>query len=145
MNTAIIRGTQGLGFAIPINTAQNVAQQLIASGTVQHPYIGVQMVALTPQVKQFVNQAPNSKIRVEEETGVLVVQVGKSTPAAKAGLRAGDVISEANQQPIDKVSTLQKLVDQVGVNGQLAVTVKRSDRLVALKISPEQLPTVDTQ
>jgi S1-C subfamily serine protease len=145
VNTAIIRGTQGLGFAIPINTAQSVARQLIATGTVQHPYIGVQMVALTPQVKQFVNQAPNSKIRVEEDNGILVVQVGKGTPAAKAGLRAGDVISEVNQQPVDKVNTLQRLVDQVGVNGQLDVTVKRDDRLVALKISPEQLPTVEAQ
>ncbi len=145
VNTAIIRGTQGLGFAIPINTAQSVARQLIATGTVQHPYIGVQMVALTPQVKQFVNQAPNSKIRVEEDNGILVVQVGKGTPAAKAGLRAGDVISEVNQQPVDKVNTLQRLVDQVGVNGQLDVTVKRDDRLVALKISPEQLPTVEAR
>ncbi len=145
VNTAIIRGTQGLGFAIPINTAQNVARQLIATGTVQHPYIGVQMVALTPQVKQFVNQAPNSKIRVEEDNGILVVQVGKGTPAAKGGLKAGDVIAEVNQQPIDKVSTLQRLVDQVGVNGQLDVTVKRSDRSMALKISPEQLPTVESQ
>ncbi len=145
VNTAIIRGTQGLGFAIPINTAKSVAQQLIATGTVQHPYIGVQMVALTPQVKQFVNQAPNSKIRVAEDNGILVVQVGKDTPAAKGGLKAGDVISEVNQQSVDKVTTLQKLVDQVGVNGQLDVTVKRSDRLVALKISPEQLPTVEAQ
>lgn len=145
VNTAIIRGTQGLGFAIPINTAQSVARQLIATGTVQHPYIGVQMVALTPQVKQFVNQAPNSKIRVEEDNGILVVQVGKGTPAAKAGLRTGDVISEVNQQPVDKVNTLQRLVDQVGVNGQLDVTVKRDDRLVALKISPEQLPTVEAR
>lgn len=145
VNTAIIRGTQGLGFAIPINTAQSVARQLIATGTVQHPYIGVQMVALTPQVKQFVNQAPNSKIRVEEDNGILVVQVGKGTPAAKAGLRTGDVISEVNQQVVDKVNTLQRLVEQVGVNGQLDVTVKRDDRLVALKISPEQLPTAEAQ
>jgi len=145
VNTAIIRGTQGLGFAIPINTVQSVARQLIATGTVQHPYIGVQMVALTPQVKQFVNQAPNSKIRVEEDNGILVVQVGKGTPAAKAGLRAGDVISEVNQQPMNKVNILQRLVDQVGVNGQLDVTVKRDDRLVALKISPEQLPTAEAQ
>ncbi len=145
VNTAIIRGTQGLGFAIPINTAQSVARQLIATGTVQHPYIGVQMVALTPQVKQFVNQAPNSKIRVEEDNGILVVQVGKGTPAAKAGLRAGDVISEVNQQPMNKVNILQRLVDQVGVNGQLDVTVKRNDLLVALKISPEQLPTAEAQ
>ena len=144
VNTAIIRGTQGLGFAIPINTAQAVAQQLIATGEVQHPYIGVQMVALTPQVKQYINQAPNSQMRVEEDNGILVVQVNKNTPAAKAGLRAGDVIAEVNQQSVDKVSTIQRLVEQVGVKGELEVTVKRSDRTIALKISPEQLPRVET-
>ncbi|PSB16771.1 PDZ domain-containing protein [Phormidesmis priestleyi ULC007] len=143
VNTAIIRGTQGLGFAIPINTAQAVAQQLIATGEVQHPYIGVQMVALTPQVKQYINQAPNSQMRVEEENGILVVRVNKGTPAAKAGLRAGDVIAEVNQQPVEKVSTIQRLVDQVGVTGELEVTVKRSDRTIALKIEPEQLPTAE--
>ena len=143
VNTAIIRGTQGLGFAIPINTAQAVAQQLIATGEVQHPYIGVQMVALTPQVKQYINQAPNSQMRVEEDNGILVVQVNKGTPAAKAGLRAGDVIAEVNQQPVDKVSTIQRLVDQVGVKGELEVTVKRSDRTIALKIEPEQFPMVE--
>ena len=143
VNTAIIRGTQGLGFAIPINTAQAVAQQLIATGEVQHPYIGVQMVALTPQVKQYINQAPNSQMRVEEDNGILVVRVNKGTPAAKAGLRAGDVIAEVNQQPVDKVSTIQRLVDQVGVKGELEVTVKRSDRTIALKIEPEQFPMVE--
>ena len=145
VNTAIIRGAQGLGFAIPINTAQAVAQQLIATGEVQHPYIGVQMVALTPQVKQFINQAPNSQMRVEEDNGILVVQVNKGTPAAKAGLRAGDVIAEVNQQPVNKVNTIQRLVEQAGVKGELEVTVKRSDRTIALKISPEQLPTVETR
>ena len=82
-------------------------------------------------------------MRVEEDNGILVVQVNKGTPAAKAGLRAGDVIAEVNQQVVDKVSTIQRLVDQVGVKGELEVTVKRSDRTIALKISPEQLPTVE--
>jgi len=54
------------------------------------------------------------------------------------------VIAAVNQQSVDKVSTIQRLVEQVGVKGELEVTVKRSDRTIALKISPEQLPRVET-
>ncbi|HTL88274.1 MAG TPA: trypsin-like peptidase domain-containing protein [Leptolyngbya sp.] len=145
INTAIIQGTQGLGFAIPINTAQNVAQQLIETGTVAHPYIGVQLVALDPNVKDFINRAPNSQMQVEEEAGILVVQVGRGTPAAKGGLRAGDVIQSIDDEEILNVKTIQQFVDRAGLNGKLNVTVKRNDRTIALSISPEQLPSVEAQ
>lgn len=145
VNTAIIQGTQGLGFAIPINTAQQIAQQLITTGQVQHPYIGVQMLPLDPQTKQFINNSPGSGMQVEEEQGILVVQVGRGTPAAKAGLRAGDVIQAVNQQTITKATTLQKLLDEVGVGGELQVGVRRNGRSLALTIQPEQMPTAETR
>ncbi|MBW4441644.1 MAG: trypsin-like peptidase domain-containing protein [Plectolyngbya sp. WJT66-NPBG17] len=145
INTAIIQGTQGLGFAIPINTAQNVAQQLIETGTVAHPYIGVQLVALDPNVKDFINRAPNSRMKVEDDRGILVVQVGRGTPAAKAGLKAGDVIESVNDQVIQNVKTFQQLVEQAGLDGSINLNVKRSNRTVALTVSPEQLPAVETQ
>jgi S1-C subfamily serine protease len=102
INTAIIGGTQGLGFAIPINTAQQIAQQIVTMGWVEHPYIGVQMISLNPQIKQFINTSARSRIRVEEDEGILVVQVGQDTPAAKAGLRLGDVIESINNQRVTK-------------------------------------------
>lgn len=145
INTAIIQGTQGLGFAIPINTAKTIAQQLITTGTATHPYIGVQLVGLDPNVKQYVNQAPNSRLKVEEDQGILVVQVGAGTPAAKAGLRAGDVIKAVNDEPVNQVKALQQMVDQTGINGKLNVQVKRKDRLIAIAISPEQMPTMEPQ
>jgi S1-C subfamily serine protease len=145
INTAIIKGTQGLGFAIPINTARLVAQQLITTGKVAHPYIGIQMVALSPQVRDYVNQAPDSPFKVEEEEGILVVQVGKGTPAAKAGLKAGDVIQEVNDQSVSKVNAIQRLVDQVGLDGELAMKVKRGSRLVAVQVEPAQLPEAPVQ
>ncbi|MEW6498988.1 MAG: HhoA/HhoB/HtrA family serine endopeptidase [Cyanobacteriota bacterium] len=145
INTAILRGSQGLGFAIPINTAQKIAQQLIARGHVDHPYIGIQMVTLNPQVKQQINSAPNSNIQVEEDEGILVVQVGQGSPAAKAGLRSGDVIHSVNNQPITKAIALQHLLDEVGVGGKLQVEVQRGGRSIALAIQPEQLPTIETR
>lgn len=88
------------------------------------------MVALDPNVKEFVNKAANSRLKVNEDQGVLVVQVGKGTPAAKAGLRAGDVIQEVNNEIVNKVNIVQRMVDQTGVNGKLNMKVKRNDRLV---------------
>jgi S1-C subfamily serine protease len=145
INTAIIQGTQGLGFAIPINTARLISQQLIETGSATHPYIGVQLVVLNPNVKQYVNQAPNSRLKVDEDQGVLVVQVGKGTPAAKAGLRAGDVIEAVNDEPVTQVKTIQQMVDATGIDGKLSVKVKRQDRSVAIAIAPEQMPTMTPQ
>ncbi|MBD1909117.1 MULTISPECIES: HhoA/HhoB/HtrA family serine endopeptidase [unclassified Leptolyngbya] len=145
INTAILQGTQGLGFAIPINTAQLVAQQLITTGQVQHPYIGVQMTALNPQVKEFINTSPDSGMQVKVEQGVLVVQVQRNSPAAKAGVRAGDVIQTIDDQPVTKASKVQQLIDRAGVGGKLPVKLQRNEQTVALTIEPEQLPPVVTR
>jgi hypothetical protein len=55
------------------------------------------------------------------------------------------VIQAVNDAPATKVNTIQRMVDQTGVNGKLNVTVKRNDRLVALSIAPEQMPTIEPQ
>lgn len=143
INTAIVRGTQGLGFAIPINAAQRIAQQLIATGQVEHPYIGVQMAVLNPQVKQFINTSPNSGMQVEEDQGILVVQVQRNSPAAKAGVRIGDVIKAIDNQSVTKANKVQQLIENAGVGGELPVEVRRNGRTVALTIEPEQLPTTE--
>jgi len=145
INTAIIRGSQGLGFAIPINAARQIAQQLIAIGKVEHPYIGVQMIALNPQVKQQIKTASRSSMQIEEDQGILVVEVGRGTPAAKAGIRPGDVIEQINSQPITDAKTFQQLLDETGVGGELHLQLRRNGRDVALTIKPEQLPTVETR
>src|SRR5579883_815268 len=66
MNTAIIGGAQGLGFAIPINTAQRISSQLIATGKVSHPYLGIRMTTLTPELKKQINSDPESNVSVKE-------------------------------------------------------------------------------
>lgn len=145
INTAILQGAQGLGFAIPINTAQRIAQQLITTGQVQHPYIGVQMTTLTPQMKQFINASPESGMQVSEEEGVLVVDVQRNSPAARAGVRAGDVIQTVDDQPVSNASKVQQLIERVGVGGKLPVTLQRNERTVALTLEPEQLPALITR
>ncbi|MBV8883589.1 MAG: trypsin-like peptidase domain-containing protein, partial [Chroococcidiopsidaceae cyanobacterium CP_BM_RX_35] len=110
MNTAIIQGAQGIGFAIPINSAMKIATQLETTGKVAHPYIGIQMTTLTPELKNKINADPNFGLTVNENQGVLVVKVVPDSPAAKAGIRAGDVIIRVNGQPITKADALQTQV-----------------------------------
>ncbi|MBD2121043.1 HhoA/HhoB/HtrA family serine endopeptidase [Trichocoleus sp. FACHB-262] len=145
INTAILQGAQGLGFAIPINTAQQVAQQLITTGQVEHPYIGVQMATLNPQVKQFINTSANSGMQVEADQGILVVQVQPNSPAARAGVRVGDVFQTVADQPVTEASKVQRLIEKAGVGGKLPVQLQRNERTVTLTIQPEQLPPVETR
>ena len=128
INTAIIQGAQGLGFAIPIDTAQGISDQLIASGKVEHPFLGIQMVTLTPEIKQEINSNPNSGLSVYDDRGVLVMKVVPDSPAAKAGIRAGDVIEQANGEAVKDADTLQQLVEtsQVGKNLQLGLKRQRT-------------------
>ncbi|WP_302885040.1 trypsin-like peptidase domain-containing protein [Kovacikia minuta] len=109
MNSAIIQGAQGIGFAIPINKAKAIADQLIATGKVEHPYLGIAMITLTSDVKNSINNDPNSGLQVKESEGVLVTQVKPNSPADRAGVRAGDVITQLNNQSVKTGDEIQKL------------------------------------
>jgi Do/DeqQ family serine protease len=141
MNTAIIQGAQGLGFAIPINTAEKIADQLIASGKVEHPFLGVQMVTLTPEVKQQINSNPNSGLSVYEDKGVLVVRVVPDSPADKAGLRAGDVIEKVNGQVISDADALQQEVENSEVGKNLQLELKRNGQVMNFAVKAGAYPT----
>lgn len=141
MNTAIIRGAQGLGFAIPINTAERIANQLVTQGQVQHPYLGIQMVSLTPELKQNINSNPNASLTVDEEQGVLIAKVMSNSPAAKAGLRAGDVIHQINGQPVKKAEDVQKMVEGTQVGSRLQMGLRRNQQDIAVTVQPGAFPT----
>ncbi|MBW4513487.1 MAG: trypsin-like peptidase domain-containing protein [Scytonematopsis contorta HA4267-MV1] len=141
MNTAIIQGAQGLGFAIPITTAQRIANQLIATGKVQHPYLGVQMMGLTPELKENINSDPNIGLNVDESQGVLVVKVMPNSPAASSGLRPGDVIQKINGQTVTDANSVQKVVENSQIGTDLQLQLRRSQQNVNLAVRPGVLPT----
>ncbi|HLO47870.1 MAG TPA: HhoA/HhoB/HtrA family serine endopeptidase [Kamptonema sp.] len=140
MNTAIIQGAQGLGFSIPINTAQRIANQLITKGKVEHPYLGIQMVAITPEVKQEINSNPNSGLSVNEDKGVLIIKVMPNSPAAKSGLRAGDVIQKINGQAVSDSNNVQQVVEQSSVGSALQLELRRSGTTVNLAVRSGAFP-----
>jgi Do/DeqQ family serine protease len=142
MNTAIIGGgAQGLGFAIPIKTAQRIANQLAATGKVNHPFLGIRMTNLSPELKQRINGDPGSNLRIEEDQGVLVFEVLPNSPAAKVGLRIGDVIKRINGQEVTKASQIQQKVEDTSVGRSLQLDIKRNGQALNIAIQPEPIPS----
>ncbi|MEM6352051.1 MAG: HhoA/HhoB/HtrA family serine endopeptidase [Cyanobacteria bacterium P01_D01_bin.14] len=140
VNTAIIRGAQGLGFAIPINTAERIATELAETGTVQHPYLGIQMVTLSPETKADINSNPNSNLTVEAEEGVLIARVVPNSPAARSGLRAGDVIVEIEGEAVTESLKVQQLVAGGRVGEPLQMQVLRNGQNETLSVRPGEFP-----
>ncbi len=139
INTAIRADAMGIGFAIPINKAKSLQNVLAAGKKVPHPYIGVQMINLTPELARENNQDPNTPFLVPEIEGVLVVRVLPNTPAQRAGIRRGDVIVKANNQPINDGGQLQMIVEKSGINQNLQLTIQRGDRTIELTVRTSQL------
>ncbi|MCC5619333.1 trypsin-like peptidase domain-containing protein [Nostoc sp. CHAB 5836] len=140
MNTAIIQGAQGLGFAIPINTVQRIAQELIATGKVDHPYLGVQMVTLTPEIKERIKDKAGDRLNFTADEGVLLVEIVPRSPASVAGLRVGDVIKSINSQPVTKIEEVQKLVEKSKIGTNLPIEVERDGQIVQVRVEPAPLP-----
>ena len=139
INTAIRPDANGIGFAIPIDKAKSLKDTLAAGKQVPHPYIGVQMITLTPEIAQQNNQDPNSYFLVPEIEGVLVVRVMPDTPAEKAGIRRGDVIVSVDDNKITDAAQLQSLVENSNINQNLQFKVQRGDGLIKLSVKPTQL------
>jgi len=140
VNTAIIQGAQGLGFAIPIETAQRIAKQLIANGKVSRAYLGIQMVTVDPNVKRQVNQDTEFGIQISEDKGVLITRVVDDSPAAKAGARRGDVIVKFNDKEILTADQVTQLVEDRAVGDKIRMEVKRAGQTVALNVETAQFP-----
>ncbi len=139
VNTAIISGAQGLGFAIPIETAHRIAQQLIRTGKVEHPYLGIRMVDLTAALREEINQSQN-QLNITRDQGVLIVQVIPNSPAAKAGIRAGDFVTRINGEPIQNASQVQQQVEATAPGEPLLVEVDRQGQTRRLRVIPQPLP-----
>ncbi len=139
VNTAIIQGAQGLGFAIPINTVKRISQQLATKGRVDHPYLGVQMGELSPELRSQINQS-NAGFKVNQDSGVIILAIAANSPAARAGLRPGDVIQSINNTAIQSSRQVQEQVEAASVDTSMQITVERGNRTEAIAVKPEQLP-----
>src|SRR6202011_2645777 len=133
VNTAMIRPAQGICFAIASNTARFVAGWLIKDGKISRRYIDVagQNVTIHRRIVRFYN--------LPRETAVLVVSVEKESPAAKAGLRDGDLIIAFNGEPIGSVHELHQrlMAEQIGVDSKIVI-IRHTEKL-ELSVVPEEV------
>lgn len=139
INTAIIKNAQGLGFAIPINRAAEIAEKLITEGKVDHPYLGISMVTLNDQTKQQLNQ--NENFNLTNEEGVLIVKIMPNSPAAKAGLQSGDIIQSIEGEAITEPSQVQKKVESKDVGSDLTLDLRRQQKELKIPVTLGVLPT----
>ena len=125
INVMILRGniggdiTEGLGFSIPSNTAKMVARQLIDTGRVQLPYLGISYVELNPQLSM--------EYDLSVGTGSFISDVESGTAAAKAGLVSGDVITAVDGQKVDDAHPLRQLLLQHDVGDEVVLTIVRGN------------------
>ncbi|MBD2494533.1 HhoA/HhoB/HtrA family serine endopeptidase [Nostoc sp. FACHB-280] len=139
INTAIRADAMGIGFAIPIDKAKAIATQLERDGKVAHPYLGVQMVTLTPELAKQNNSDPNSTFEIPEVNGVLVMRVVPNSPAAKAGIRRGDVILQIDGQAITNAEQLQNFVENSNLGQALQVKIQRGTQTQQLSVRTAEL------
>jgi len=141
INTLVRSGPgAGLGFAIPINLAKSVSDQLLKNGEVIHPYLGVQLISLNPRLAKEHNRDPNSLVQLPERNGALIQSVIPNSPAEKAGLRRGDLVIAAENISINEPKTLLDEVEKAQIGKVFLLNILRDNKEIQINIKPEPLP-----
>jgi serine protease Do len=130
VNTAIYSpngGNVGVAFAIPSDQARQIVDRLITDGSIERGYIGVQIQPVTKDVAEAVGLA--------NAEGAIVAQVDESTPAGKAGVKPGDIVTRFGSTPVDSPKTLARVVADVKPGTKETLTVWRQGKEVTLDVT----------
>jgi serine protease Do len=131
INTMIIGGS-GIGFAIPGNLARQVGEQLLAQGKVRRAWLGVAFQELSPELAKSLGKS--------DTHGALVSSVVPQGPAAKAGIRAGDIIESVDSDVVGEGRDLLRAVLQKPVGSDITVSLRRDGKVQALKVKTAERP-----
>lgn len=134
VNTAIIQGANGLSFSVDINTAKEVASQLIQSGKVFKAYLGFQLqeVPINNKIKRHYH-LPNEK-------ALFVVGIEKDSPASRSQIKEGDLIVSFNNKPVNTLNQLFKELTKKEILSMIDVSIVRHTELLTVNIFPTQRP-----
>jgi len=140
INTAILSksgGNVGIGFAIPINMARDIAKQLFETGQVSRGHLGASAQDVTPELAQAFG--------MKNQHGALVTQVTGGSPADRAGLQVGDIITEVNGRKIRRSSDIRTRIGMLRLGEEVRLQVVREGEVVKLKATVEapRLSTID--
>ncbi len=126
------RGSEGVGFAIPINRSRRVMQDLIEYGEVVLPWIGVDVQSLTPLLSQSLN--------LNQQEGALVASVDKNSPAGRAGLSRGDVITEVEGRKVTNVTDWEDFIWDTRAGKKFSLAYSRNGSRLTSSITAEEPP-----
>lgn len=132
INAMIIQPGTGIGFAIPINMAKQILNDLIKTGKVVRPWLGISVQELTPEMMEH--------FKVKEKEGVLVGQVYPGTGAEKAGLASGDIIKAVDDKTVKSVNELVKEVQKKKVGQKLKLSIVRDGKPMTIEITTSAMP-----
>ncbi len=125
-------GNVGIGFAIPINLAKRVVEDLVASGKVTRAYIGILPQEITPDIMEAFG--------LKEVAGVLVAKVEKDSPADKAGIKTGDIIIEINGEKVPSVPKFRIAIATARVGQQIPLKIVRDKKDMTIRVTLEAYP-----
>lgn len=132
INTAKIPYAHGIGFAVPVNTAKTILQELIQYGKVNRPWLGVSTIKINSRIASY--------YRLPTNEGALVVKVEEYSPAADAGIRQGDIIEEIDEKRIEEITELSSRIKKKKVNEKTLLSVNRYGRRFDISVTLENQP-----
>jgi serine protease Do len=132
INAMIIQPGTGIGFAIPINMAKQILNDLIKQGKVVRPWLGISAQDLTPEMAE--------QFQVKEKEGVIVAQVHQGTGAEKAGLASGDIIKSVDDKSIKNVTELVKEIQKKKVGQKIKLSVVRDGKPMTIDVTTSAMP-----
>ncbi len=133
INTAKMPYAQGIGFAVPINTAKAILKELVENGRVSRPWIGITSIKMTLQLARYYGLPPRAE-------GALVAGIEPYSPADDAGLRQGDIIEAIDGNKVEDPSQVASYVKSRQINEKLTVAVNRYGRQFQISVQVDQRP-----
>jgi serine protease Do len=132
INTMIVGLGTGIGFAIPINMAKNIIDDLIKHGKVTRPWVGIGIQDLTPELKKH--------FKISEEEGVIINQIYKNSPAEKADLKTGDVIQEVDGKKVNDAQSLVKEILKKHIGQKIRLGIAREGNFINIDVATKEMP-----
>ena len=126
------RGSEGIGFAIPINRVKTIVSDLIQTGQVVKAWVGMKVQRITPLVAQNLN--------LVQKSGLIVAEVDDLSPALQSGLKPGDAIISVDNRRLERESDWSEIINYARVGQALSVKILRGEDTLSLKLIPEEIP-----
>jgi serine protease Do len=141
INTAVAGNAQNIGFSIPVNDVKSQISSILEKGKLEVPYMGVRYVVLTPAIKQQFDLSTDTGAWLKATNATQAVING--SPADKAGLKEGDIITKVNGEAIDADNPLAQRLSKYKVGDTLEITYVRDGKTSTTKVTLETAPNTN--